>query len=58
MPLAGWLTTEEVYRTLQPERPMDKWTQGDKLAVARVLSQLGASSARTKVARKWSLRRG
>ena len=58
MPLAGWLTTEEVYRTLQPERPMDKWTQGDKLAVARVLSQLGARCARTKVARKWSLRRG
>jgi putative DNA primase/helicase len=57
MPKAGWLTTEEVYRTLQPERPLDKWTHGDKLAVARVLLQLNAHFYRSAVARKWSLRR-
>ncbi len=57
MAKAGWLTTEEVYRTLQPERPLDKWTHGDKLAVARVLQQLHAHFFRTSVARKWSLRR-
>jgi putative DNA primase/helicase len=57
MPRAGWLTTEEVYRTLQPERPLDKWTQADKRAVGMVLNQLKALQFFSSRGRRWSVRR-
>jgi putative DNA primase/helicase len=57
MPKAGWLTTEEVYRTLQPERPLDRWTTADKIAVGRVLNHLKALNYMGNRARKWSLRK-
>jgi putative DNA primase/helicase len=57
MAKAGWLTTEEVYRTLQPERPLDKWSTADKIAVGRVLNHLKALNYMGNRARKWSLRK-
>jgi putative DNA primase/helicase len=57
MPQAGWMTTSDVYRALQPERPLDRWTHPDKVAVGRVLLQLKAVSCRTNRDRKWSVRR-
>ena len=57
MPRAGWLTTEDIYKTLQPERPLDKWTQADKRAVGMVLNQLKALQFFSSRGRRWSVRR-
>jgi hypothetical protein len=57
MPRAGWMTTEDIYKTLQPERALDKWTSQDKQAVGRVLAQLRAASYVSSRGRKWSVRR-
>jgi putative DNA primase/helicase len=57
MPRAGWMSTEDVYKTLQPERTLDKWTQADKRAVGMVLAQLKAQSVAGSRGRKWSVRR-
>jgi hypothetical protein len=51
------MTTEDIYKTLQPERPLDKWTSQDKQAVGRVLAQLRAASYVSSRGRKWSVRR-
>jgi predicted P-loop ATPase len=57
MPKAGWMTTEDIYKTLQPERPLDKWTHQDKVAVGRVLTQLKAAQYFSSRGRRWSVRR-
>lgn len=57
MPERYWMTTEDIYRELYPDRDLEKWTRADKLAVASVLSSMGARNARTKRARIWSLKR-
>jgi hypothetical protein len=51
------MSTEDVYKTLQPERTLDKWTQADKRAVGIVLAQLKAQSVAGSRGRKWSVRR-
>lgn len=57
LPERYWMTTEEIYRELQPDRELEKWTQADKRAVGAVLSSLGALSTKARRGRAWSVKR-
>ena len=57
LPERLWMSTEEIYREMHPDRELEKWTQADKRAVAGVLSAMGARNGRTKRSRLWSVKR-
>jgi hypothetical protein len=57
LPERLWMSTEEIYREMHPDRDLEKWTQADKRAVGMVLSAMGARNGRSKRARLWSVKR-
>jgi putative DNA primase/helicase len=52
-----WMTTDEIYRELYPDRELEKWTQADKRAVGVVLSAIGARNRKDRRGRSWSVKR-
>jgi len=57
LPERYWMTTEDIYRELHPDRDLEKWTQADKRAVGAVLSSMGARTVKAKRGRSWSVKR-